>query len=362
MLETTWFVLAALPLIAYAVLDGFDLGVGILHLRVAKTDDERRQVLRSIGPVWDGNEVWIVVGGATLFLAFPRLFGVAFSGFYLPLMMVLWLLVFRALGIEMRHLMPHRLFDRLWDTSFAVASALLAFGLGAALGNVVRGVSLDEEGIFFAPLWSDVFWPAPGAEGQTGVLDVFTVLCGLTTVAVLALHGALWLASRLEGVVAGRAANDAKRLYVAALVLTVALTGATAWVQPNLTHNLGARPVGIVFPALGAVSLAVLGHAIRTQRWARAFRASAAWIAFLIGSAAYAIFPYVLLARIPERSLHLSDAANLTHALTVALYWWIPGVLLGASYFVYAYRQLPARVPLHEDAGDDGDGADTSEE
>jgi cytochrome d ubiquinol oxidase subunit II len=142
MLEVTWFFLAALPLVAYTVLDGFDLGVGILHHRVARTDAERKQVLASIGPVWDGNEVWLVVAGATLFLAFPVLFGVAFSGFYLPLTLVLWLLLFRALGIELRHLMPHRLFNTFWDASFTGASALLAFALGAALGNVVRGVSL----------------------------------------------------------------------------------------------------------------------------------------------------------------------------------------------------------------------------
>jgi cytochrome d ubiquinol oxidase subunit I len=212
MLEVTWFFLAALPLVAYTVLDGFDLGVGILHHRVARTDAERKQVLASIGPVWDGNEVWLVVAGATLFLAFPVLFGVAFSGFYLPLTLVLWLLVFRALGIELRHLLPHRLFNTFWDASFTGASALLAFALGAALGNVVRGVSLDDQGQFFAPLWTDLWWPAPGVPGQTGVVDAYTLLTGLTAVVVLALHGALWLAHRVEGVVAERAQREAREV------------------------------------------------------------------------------------------------------------------------------------------------------
>ena len=346
MLETTWFFLAALPLVAYTVLDGFDLGVGILHLRVARTDAERKQVLASIGPIWDGNEVWLVVAGATLFLAFPVLFGVAFSGFYLPLTLVLWLLVFRALGIELRHLLPHKLFNTFWDASFTGASALLAFALGAALGNVVRGVSLDEQGQFFAPLWTDLWWPAPGAAGQTGVLDVYTALTGLTAVVVLALHGALWLAHRVDGVVAERAQQDARRLLVASGVLVVALTGATLWVQPNLSVNVARYPAGLLAPGAGLASLVLLSVSARAGHWQRAFRASAAWITALLASAAYAVFPYVLTARDPARSLHLMDAANDAATLTTALYWWIPGVLLGAGYCVVGYRLLPPIAAL----------------
>jgi cytochrome d ubiquinol oxidase subunit II len=341
MLEVTWFFLAALPLVAYTVLDGFDLGVGILHHRVARTDAERKQVLASIGPVWDGNEVWLVVAGATLFLAFPVLFGVAFSGFYLPLTLVLWLLLFRALGIELRHLMPHRLFNTFWDASFTGASALLAFALGAALGNVVRGVSLDDQGHFFAPLWTDLWWPAPGVPGQTGVVDAYTLLTGLTAVVVLALHGALWLAHRVDGVVAERAKREARRLVVASLVLVVGLTVATLFVQPNLGANFGRYPVGLVAPLGGAVALSVLSVAVRGGRWQRAFRASAAWITALLASAAYAVFPYVLPARDPARHLHLSDAANDAPALSIALWWWIPGMLLAAGYCVVMYRALP---------------------
>ncbi|MCA9575319.1 MAG: cytochrome d ubiquinol oxidase subunit II [Myxococcales bacterium] len=345
MLELTWFALTALPLIAYTVLDGFDLGVGMLHHRVARTDDERRAVLRSIGPVWDGNEVWLVVAGATLYLAFPVVFGVAFSGFYLPLTLVLWLLTFRALGIELRHLLPHPLFSALWDASFAGASGLLTFALGAALGNVVRGVSLDSEGQFFAPLWTSVWWPAPGVEGQVGVVDAYTALCGLSAVAVLALHGALWLAHRVDGVVGERARADTPTLLRAAGLLVTLLTGATLYVQPNLLHNLSARPVGLVAPLGGLGALGVLAAAIRTGRFRRAFRASAAFITALLASAAYAIFPYVLPAREAARGLTVHAAANHADALVTALYWWVPGALLGAAYCVFAYRSLPAPRP-----------------
>lgn len=354
MLEVTWFFLAALPLVAYTVLDGFDLGVGILHHRVARTDAERKQVLASIGPVWDGNEVWLVVAGATLYLAFPRLFGVAFSGFYLPLTLVLWLLVFRALGIELRHLMPHRLFNTLWDASFTGASTLLAFALGAALGNVVRGVSLDDQGQFFAPLWTELWWPAPGVAGQTGVLDGYTLLTGLTAVVVLALHGALWLSHRVDGEVAERAQREARVLVVASLVLVMGLTVATLVVQPNLSANFGRYPAGLVAPVGGAVALALMGLAVRSERWHTAFRASAGWITALLASAAYAVFPYVLPARDATRSLHLSDAANDAGALSVALWWWIPGMLLAAGYCAVMYRLLPRitgpRRPSESDA------------
>lgn len=341
MLQVTWFVFAAIPLVAYTVLDGFDLGVGMLHHRVAHTDEERRAVLGSIGPIWDGNEVWLVVAGATLFLAFPTLFGVAFSGFYLPLTLVLWLLMFRALGIELRHLLPHPLFSAFWDASFAGASGLLTFALGVALGNVVRGVSITEGGQFFAPLWTDVWWPAPGVTGQVGVVDAYTALSGLTAVAVLTQHGALWLAHRVDGAVAQRARRDLPRLWLASAVLVVALTAATAYVQPNLRANLSARPLGLLAPLAGSVALGVVAVAFRAGRLQRAFRASAVFISALLGSAAYAIFPYVLPARVPSRGLELHAVANDPASLTVALYWWVPGVLLGAGYCAYAYRTLP---------------------
>src|SRR6187401_1398328 len=138
MLETIWFCLVALMIATYVVLDGYDLGAGIIHLFVAHSDDERRQVLQSIGPFWDGNEVWLLAGGGTLYFAFPSLYASAFSGFYLPLMVVLWLFILRGIAIESRHMMHHVLWNPFWDVIFCGASALLAIFLGAALGNVVR--------------------------------------------------------------------------------------------------------------------------------------------------------------------------------------------------------------------------------
>ena len=188
-METIWFCLVAVMLAAYVVLDGFDLGAGIAHLLVARTDAERRPVLRSIGPVWDGNEVWLLAAGGTLYFAFPALYASSFSGFYLPLMIVLWLLILRGISIEFRNHVESLVWHPLWDAMFAGSSALLAIFFGAALGNVVRGVPLDRAGDFFLPLWTD-FTAGPDA----GILDWYTVLVAIAALLTLTVHGALWLA------------------------------------------------------------------------------------------------------------------------------------------------------------------------
>src|SRR3984893_1955395 len=160
---TIWFCLVAFMITMYVLLDGFDLGAGAIHLLVAKTDEERRMVLRSIGPVWDGNEVWLVAGGGTLYFAFPLLYASAFSGFYLPLMIVLWLLILRGLGIELRAHVDLLVWHEFFDGCFAFSSALLAIFFGAALANVIRGVPIGDDNFFFLPLWTN--WrvgPNPG--------------------------------------------------------------------------------------------------------------------------------------------------------------------------------------------------------
>lgn len=203
-MEILWFCLVAFMITMYAVLDGFDLGAGILHLLVAKTDGERRTILNAIGPVWDGNEVWLLAAGGTLYFAFPLLYASAFSGFYLPLMIVVWLLILRALGIEFRHQLHHHLWTTFWDAIFTIGSILLAIFFGAALGNVVRGVPLQGDGYFFAPLWT-TFTIVP----EPGILDWFTVIMGLVSLFTLTNHGANFLALKTEGTLHERACRAA---------------------------------------------------------------------------------------------------------------------------------------------------------
>src|SRR5580658_8090300 len=202
---TIWFCLVAIMIAMYVLLDGFDLGAGAIHLIVAKTDLERRQVLASIGPVWDGNEVWLLAAGGTLYFAFPALYASGFSGFYLPLMMVLWLLILRGTSIEFRNHIRSAVWQPLWDFLFCASSLLLAVFYGVALGNVVRGVPLDGSGYFFEPLWTNF------RLGQaTGILDWYTILVGLAAYFVLTQHGALWVAYKTAGALRARARRVAR--------------------------------------------------------------------------------------------------------------------------------------------------------
>src|SRR5215212_2212011 len=184
-METIWFIFVALMVTMYVLLDGFDLGAGAGHLFAARNDRERRTIIRAIGPVWDGNEVWLIAAGGTLFFAFPTLYASGFSGFYLPLIIVLWLLMIRGLSIELRGHINDPMWACFWDAAFFVGSSLLAVFYGAALGNVVRGVPLDESGNFFQPLWTD-FSPF---SGTPGILDWYTVLIGLVGMVYFDLRG-----------------------------------------------------------------------------------------------------------------------------------------------------------------------------
>ncbi len=193
-MATLWFMIVAVMVAAYVLLDGFDIGAGAVHLLIAKTDDERRTILRAIGPVWDGNEVWLLAAGGTLYFAFPLLYASSFSGFYLPLMMVLWLLMLRAIGIEFRTHIDEPIWKGFFDVIFSVSSILLAIFFGAALGNVVRGVPLTPDGYFFEPLWTN--WLVGKVNG---ILDWYTVLCGVVALVTLTAHGCLYLAMKTEG-------------------------------------------------------------------------------------------------------------------------------------------------------------------
>ena len=336
-----WFWLLAVMLAVYALLDGFDFGVGILHFVIGKTEAERDTLLRTIGPVWDGNEVWLVAAGGTLFGAFPVLYGAAFSGFYLPLMIVLWLLLFRALGIEIRHHIESPLWHQLWDVVFSAASALLALFFGAALGNLVRGLPLNEQGEFFEPLWTDF------RVGEvTGILDWYTLLVGVTATAILTQHGALWLAFKTDAELCERSRSVARRLWPLVVALVVATTVASAAVQPQLGANLERYPLGTVCPLLALGGLVTMR--VRLQQARLAFLASCALVLGLVLSAAFAIFPHALPARVAGRELSLVAAAARASTLQGMLVWWLPGMLIAASYSYFIYAKMPKTFRVND--------------
>jgi cytochrome d ubiquinol oxidase subunit II len=334
-METLWFWLIGFMLATYVVLDGFDLGAGVLHLFVGRTEEERHKVIHSIGPVWDGNEVWLIASGGALVLAFPTLYAVAFSGFYLPLMIVLWLLMGRALGIEMRHHLSDAMWNQFWDAIFAVSSLLLTIFFGAALGNVVRGVSLKVDGRFFEPLWTDF-----RVGNDTGILDWYTILIGITALAALSYHGALWLSWRTDQEVQHRSAKAVQILVGPLLLLWILTIVSSAMVQPLLKENFEARTWGVVFPILTFPLLLASFLFHKRKKFPAAFFASCGLLYCMVCSAAAGLYPYVLPARSPELGLTVSQVASPHKSLLLALYWWIPGMIIAAAYAYFVYTRV----------------------
>src|ERR671937_1222313 len=266
-MPTLWFILVAFMLTMYVLLDGFDLGAGVIHLAAARNDAERRAIIRAIGPVWDGNEVWLIAAGGTLFFTFPLLYASSLSGFYLPLFIVLWLLMVRGVSIELRSHFANPVWRSFWDGLFFLGSALLAVFYGAALANVVRGVPLDRTGFFFEPLWTD-FSPTTSSPG---ILDWYTVLIGLLALSTLTVHGANFIAVKTEGTVNARARRISWRAWLATVVLTAGGTVSPFGLRPQRLSCLHSYPWGYVFPALALAGLAGMGYNTARQREMAAF-------------------------------------------------------------------------------------------
>jgi cytochrome bd ubiquinol oxidase subunit II len=340
-MATLWFCLVAVMIAVYVVLDGFDIGAGVIQQLVARTDGERGEVLHAIGPVWDGNEVWLLAGGGTLYFAFPLLYASSFSGFYLPLTIVLWLLILRGIAIEFRHRIESEMWRSLWDAVFTGASVLLAVFFGAALGNVVRGVPLDASGYFFLPLWNDL-----RVDSRPGILDWYTILTGVTALAVLAMHGALWIALKSGGMVRERARVLAGRLWWGVVVLTIALTAASFAVQPLLRKSYVAAPWGFVFPLIAVAGLLGVRLCQAVEVELRAFLFSSVSIVGLLTSAAFGVFPNVLTASTdPSFSLTIHNAAADAYGLRIGLAWWTAGMILASGYTFFVYRHFAGKAP-----------------
>jgi len=339
-MEDVWFCLVALMITVYVVLDGFDLGAGIIHLWVARTQAERRLVLRTIGPLWDGNEVWLIAAGGTLYFAFPALYAASFSGFYLPLMIVLWLLILRGISIEFRSHVESPIWIPFWDAVFSFSSLLLAMFYGAALGNVVRGVPLDAQGRFFEALWTDF-----RLGRETGILDWYTILVGVMALLALTLHGALWVALKTQDPISYRARWIAPRVWWGVVFFTAVVTAVTFRVQPQVPANLAAHPWGYAFPALALLGLLWARWFVARRNDGRAFLASCAYLVGMLSSVAFGLHPYVLPARPdPAYGLTVQNAKAADYGLRIGLVWWLMGMALVAAYSVFTYRRFAGKV------------------
>jgi cytochrome d ubiquinol oxidase subunit II len=343
-MPTLWFILVAFMLSMYVLLDGFDLGAGVIHLFVAHTDDERRILLRAIGPVWDGNEVWLIAAGGTLFFSFPLLYASSFSGFYLPLMIVLWLLMLRGISIELRSRIPSPVWASFWDGLFFLGSALLAIFYGAALGNVIRGVPLSSNGYFFEALWTD-FNPY---STNPGILDWYTVLVGLMALAALTAHGANYIALKTEDALNTRARRISRLAWFATIVLSIIVTIITFTVQPQISASFLSRPWGFIFPLIALLGLIGMGYYSYRSQDMYAFVSSGAFILGMLASSAFGLYPLVLPAVNRAYSLTVNNASASQYGMTVGLVWWIIGIILAIIYFTLTYRLFRGKVTLKD--------------
>jgi cytochrome d ubiquinol oxidase subunit II len=337
-----WFWIVAAMLAAYVVLDGFDLGVGILSRLLARTESDRQIMLRSIGPVWDGNEVWLLAGGGTLYFAFPALYASAFSGFYLALMVVLWLLILRGASIELRMHIDDGLWRSFFDTLFFLSSVLLAVFFGAALANVIRGVPLREDGYFFLPLWTN--WQV---GPQPGILDWYTVIGGVVALVALALHGALYLVVKTEGDLQARARNFVRQSWIVLVAMTVISLIATILVRADTLTNYYTYHVAFIIPVIVLAALGGMFYFSRQKadRWA--FASSCAYLSIMLVGAGFSLYPRLL----PSSSdlgydITVNNALSGPYALRVGLVWWTIGVILAITYFVVIYRMFRGKVTL----------------
>jgi cytochrome d ubiquinol oxidase subunit II len=304
-------------------------------------------VLRSIGPAWDGNEVWLLAAGGSLFFAFPRLYASSFSGFYLPLMVVLWLLMLRGIGVELRSHVDDPMAWSAFDFVFSLASTLLAIFFGAAIGNVVRGVPLGADGYFFEALWTD-FRVGP----HPGILDWYTVLTGVLALVTLAVHGAHYLAVKTEGEIQLRARKVAAAGGLALGALTVLSLVATLSIRPAVLDNFRAYPLGWIIPVVVLASLIAMPLTRRSGNDKGAFLSSTAFIAAMLVGAAFALYPNLLTASTDAAySLTVHNAKTGAYSLRVGLIWWLLGMVLATGYFVFLYRSFRGKVTLREEGG-----------
>jgi cytochrome d ubiquinol oxidase subunit II len=340
-METLWFWIAAVVVAVYVVLDGFDFGAGILHLAVARSDGERRRVLAAIGPFWDGNEVWLLAGGGVLFLAFPKVLGAGLSGFYLAIVMFLWVLIGRGIAIEFRSHVGDAMWRAFWDHVFALASLLAPVLLGAALGNLVRGVPLDGEGWFALPLFES-FSPL----GELGILDWFTVLAGVFALLALTHHGALFLAWKTDGALRERSRAWAARLLPLTVAAWIGTTLALPRVAPELLPVVPGRPLALLATLLALAGLAASLPLRRSERDLLAFVASCAFLFGLLAATAAAMYPTMLKASGDAAlSLTAENAAAGELSLRRGLAWWPVGGVLAVAYLAMLFGLHRGKVP-----------------
>ncbi len=331
---TLWFLIVGALFSGYAILDGFDLGAGAWHL-FFKEDKSRRIALNAVGPVWDGNEVWLVIGGGALFAGFPEAYATLFSAMYIPFILFLGFLIFRAVSIEFRGKEPMRWWRNTWDISYSVSSAALALLLGVVLGNVLIGIRMDERFVFTGH-WLEF-------------LNPYALAVGLTTLALFMVHGAIYLTMKTEGKLFEKVARLLRR-SIFFFVGTFALVSIiSVFYFPHLTDRFLANPLLFAVPLLAFLSIANVPRLASKGKYLRSFVFSALSISFLLILVAIELYPVILLDRGDmQNSMTIYNAASSERALGIMLTITAIGFPLVVGYTIFVYRTFWGKVKLDE--------------
>jgi cytochrome bd ubiquinol oxidase subunit II len=341
----TWYGIVSFMLIIYVILDGRNFGAGMLHWLVARAPEERRQVVAAIGPLWSWHEVWFVGFGGTLVAVFPRLMASAFAGYYLALFLILWGLILRGISLEVGGHINDRLWQGFWDFVFVFSNFLLALLLGAAAGNVARGVPLDADGNFSMAFFTDF-----RVRGHVGLLDWYTVSIAIFAAIILAAHGATYLTLKTEGPVHDRSSKCARHLWAAVVPLFLAISVESWTVRPDVPGHAIHNPfcwLGLLVIIVATGTL-ISGLSTRREMWA--FWGSNFLLVGLLTTGGAAIFPVMLHSTLaPENSLTAYAVASDRTALLLASIWWPVGFALAVAYFVFISRRYAGKVSVKRD-------------
>lgn len=331
---TLWFLVVGALFSGYAILDGFDLGAGAWHL-FFKKEESRRIALNAVGPVWDGNEVWLVIGGGALFAGFPVLYATMFSAMYIPFMLFLAFLIFRAVSIEFRSKEPMKWWRKMWDISYSVSSIAMALLLGVVVGNILWGVELGPNHEFMGH-WTDF-------------LNPYSLLVGVTTVALFMMHGAIYLAMKTEGRLFEKVTGLLRKSIIFFIVTYSIVTLFTLIYLPHLTDNLHENIALFIVPLLAFLSIANVPRLVSKGKYEYAFVFSALTMSFLLMLVAFELYPVMVMSTVdPTYSITVYNAASSENSLRIMLNITAIGAPLVMIYTVFVYRTFWGKVKIDE--------------
>jgi cytochrome d ubiquinol oxidase subunit II len=331
---TWWFLVVGALFSGYAILDGFDLGAGAWHL-FFKKEESRRIALNAIGPVWDGNEVWLVIGGGALFAGFPVLYASMFSAMYIPFILFLLVLILRAVSIEFRSKEKMAWWRNMWDITYSVSSAVMALLLGVVVGNILRGVELGPDHHFLGH-WLDF-------------LNLYSLLVGLTTLALFMMHGAIYLAMKTEGRLFSKVNDLLKKSIILFIVSYLIVTVYSLLAFPHLTDNLFGNAALFAVPVLAFLSIANIPRLVSKGKYVNAFLFSALTMSFLLILVAVELYPVMVISTVdPAYSLTVYNASSSEKSLGIMLILTAIGAPLVILYTVLVYRTFWGKVKMDE--------------